>query len=240
MDGKKVYEKLKKKVQSFSPFVKSWNSAKSLFAPKLDDALKEALILANLKLALKIFVFAALIATFISVLTLLESMYLTNFTTDTLAQVTGTIIPKITIAEFWPVAMLQIIINLPLALAVSFFCECVAYSIAKATGGTGTFARQFHLAAIISLSLTMVGLLVLLMPVPCIQILAWVAMIIGMIYLWVYVTGKSYSLVHGISFPHALVIAIVIVIIRSIVTILMMNFIAGLMNLPPIVNFGGG
>ncbi|VVC04109.1 Uncharacterised protein [Candidatus Bilamarchaeum dharawalense] len=233
MSGKKTFEKLKKQIKTFSPLVTSWNSAKELFNPKtIDKTLTEIVGLANLRLAVTIFIIAAFLSTLLSILALIESAQLVNFTSETITEALGVEGQKVGFAETAPLALFQLITGLPLALIVNMVGEWIGYRLAKISGGKGTFEKQFYLASVITLSLAMVNVLALLTPIPCVQVIAWMGIVIGMIYLGAYVMCKAYSMVHEISFVHSLAIVLMVSIMRAAVIIFVMNLISAWLNLP--------
>ncbi|MFH1785260.1 MAG: hypothetical protein ABH842_02440 [Candidatus Micrarchaeota archaeon] len=238
MRGKKTFEKIKKQIESFSPFVKSWESAKALFTPKkIDSTLKESIKLADMNLAIKIFILASIIATFLTLLGLVEIIYLLNFTSETMTDVFGVEQQMMTLEDIIPLAIFHIITGIPLALFMNIGGEFLAYKIAKISGGKGTLAQHLYLISVITLALAMLNVIALALPIPCIQIIAWIINIVGMIYLWGYVASKAYSEAHNITFVHSLTIIIIVSIIRFAIMITVINWLTGALNLTEILDY---
>ncbi|MFH1520777.1 MAG: hypothetical protein ABID61_03970, partial [Candidatus Micrarchaeota archaeon] len=70
--------------------------------------------------------------------------------------------------------------------------------------------------------------------IPCIQIIGWAVIIIGLIYFWIYISTKAYMHVHKITFVHAFVIMLITLFIRFGVMIYVLDFLSVLLGLPDI------
>jgi hypothetical protein len=238
MSGKKTFEKIKKYIESFSPWIKTWNSATALFSPKkIDETINDAIKLSSMGLALKVFVLASLIATSLTLLGVVEIVYIVNFTSETITEAFGTQQQMMSFGEVVPLMIFHIITGIPLALFTNIGGEWFAYRIAKATGGKGKVVEHLYLISIVTLSLSFVNLVAFILPIPCIQLIGFVASIAVMAYLWGYVASKVYMKVHGITFVHALTIIIVVSIIRFAIMITVVNWLSGTLDLSTLVNY---
>ena len=241
MDGKEAYSKLKRWVESLSPFIKSWDSAKNLYSPdRVKETITDSIKLADVGLAVKIFILAAFLSTTLSILALYESLQLVNFTAETVTTILGTAQEMMTIDQLVPFLIMEITSGIPLALALNIGLELVGYKIAKLSGGEGSLAQHLYMMSIIILALAMLNVLSFLMPIPCIQIIAFAVQVIGLIYFGIYVASRAYSEVHKITMVHSLAIIILVSVIRFTIMAFVINWLGTILNLTNVLNFTGG
>jgi hypothetical protein len=200
--------------EATTPFVRSWCSAKDLFyhdkiASTLDGALKHA----DARHTAYIFALAAFVTFIISVIATFESIEMTKYTADILAEVGGTAVPM-DFSGLGAMIVFQYMTYVPVTLIFIALHELLVYWMAKSTGGKGTFGQQFYLSSLVSLAMAFLSALYLFMPLPCLGILALLGIIVGSAYLVLYVNCKAYARVHGISYVHALAISIVLLALR--------------------------
>jgi len=197
------------------PFAASWDAAKGLLYPdRAEGVLKDSVKRTNLRLALLIFGLAALITLLLAMLAMLESLGLAQYTADTMAEVTGIPAQAEDSTVLNAVAFHQAAMYIPITLILLAAHELLVFGMARATGGTGRLDQQLYLSSLVSLSVAFVSVAYLVLPLPCLNVAAGVALIIWSAYLVLYVNTKAYALVHDLSFTHAFVINVIPLVLR--------------------------
>ncbi len=206
----------------------------------IDDVLRPLLPLADLRLAIVIIVISGVLTAFLALVTTYESMQLANFAADALTQVTGIGQESLSWANLVPIAVFQLLLYVPINLAVTLAYEGLAFGILKVTGGKGTFPQHLYMASVVGLSMAFASALSLFAPLPCLQIVAGIALVIVTLYLLLYVEPKAYMLVHEVSFWHALAVTIILTIPKLVALAFITNALALLMGFPAPINYPGG
>ncbi len=233
-----------------SPLDESWEAAKNVFYflrltessrkyKSLDEVLSPLVPLADLRLAVGLILLSGALMTLIALVTTFLSMQLANFASDTLTQVTGIPQESLTLANLVPIAAYQLILYFPINLAVTVAYEALAFGIIKLSGGEGTFTQQLYMASVTGLAMSFATLLSLAAPLPCLQIVAGLALVAITFYVLFYVNPKVYVIVHRIGFGHALLVTVVLTIPKLIVLAFASNYLALAMGFPAPVIFGG-
>ncbi len=234
-----------------SPLAESWGGAANVFyflrmtesAKKckgLDAALSPLLPLADLRLAVSLILLSGAMLAVIAFATTFISMQLANFATDMFSQVTGIPTQSLTPANLVPIAIYQLIMYLPLNILITVAYEALAFGLIRISGGSGTFTQQLYMTSVSGLAMSMITLLSLAAPLPCLGILAGIALIIATLYVLFYVNPKIYVMVHRIGFGHALLITIVLTVPKLLVLAFASNYLAIAMGFPAPVLFPGG
>ncbi len=167
----------------------------------------------------------------IQVVTEIEAGYFGIFSYETLAEV----VPVEELIISWdpviPFTLSRLAILVPFMFLSAYVFEWIAFKLLRITGGKGTFVRQFYYASIISFAVTLSSLILLLSPIPCAGLTFVLAYIVLSMYFSIYVTSKSYQVIHEVGLKHALAIVLLLIIPR-VVAILAINEIFGAFNLP--------
>jgi hypothetical protein len=132
------------------------------------------------------------------------------------------------------VLLLNFLLTIPFGICSDIAAVALSFSLLRLTGGKGTLETHFQLSAVVSLAYSMSLVLALFSPLPCLQIVAVVALLIIEAYLLIYVLAKAFVAVHGVSLGHGLVIAAMVMIIRLVVLAAVSNSLALAMGLPGI------
>ena len=235
----------------FQAVVKSWAGAKDVFFPlrltkrsqdikRIEEVLQPLMPLAELRLALGLVLLSGVLLFLIALSTTLVSLQLANFASDALTQVTGVAQQGLTLANLAPVAAFQFVLYVPLNLAITLIYEGLAFGIIRLTGGKGTFAQQLYLSSVAGLSMSFASVLSLFAPLPCIQVVAGIALVLLTLYILLFVIPKAYTLVHGIGFNHAFAITIILTILKLVALALITNVLAVAMGFPAPISYPGG
>ena len=215
--------------------VNAWRNAKGLFNYKdVDAPLKAALADAGFYGALRIFVVAGILAFVITAAMNLETAYLANFMIETLKEATGEVRQLVSFDSLLPVVFLNFLLIIPFGIAYEIASSAVAFSLLHLTGGKGTPGAHFQLSSTVSLAYSMAMVLAFFAPLPCVQLLAAIALFVAGIYLLVYVLAKAYVAVHGVSLGHALIIAAFMLLGRAVVMTLVSNALSSIVGLVPL------
>ena len=210
--------------------------AKSLFHyNKAQHTLKQELPNANIRLALTVFLAAALISAILAVAIAAASMYMTAFEYGTLSEASNIDEPEIQWKDLVPVALFQFLFLVPFSLVFGLAYEGIAYHAIRITGGKGTFTQQYYLSSLVALSLTLSLVLGFLTPVPCLQILAVLALMVLALYFTFFVNAKAYQVVHDISYPHAFAIVLLLIIPGLLVILFAISVASAFFGLPAFV-----
>jgi hypothetical protein len=213
-----------------------YKSAVDLYSPgKLAETLGK-MIESGAKPAYAILLLSGIITFFLAFATSLESVYLVNYASDMISDVSGIPQPRLDLDSLVPVVVFQLILYLPVSIAATIISEALSFGIIKATGGAGKFMTQLYVASVIALSVSFGGVLSLFILLPCLQIIAGLGLLAVTLYFMLYVSARAYSAIHGISMLHAGIVVILLAIPRLAVLAFMTNWLAALMGLPaPIV-----
>ncbi|HSB47585.1 MAG TPA: hypothetical protein VLD37_06235 [Candidatus Bilamarchaeum sp.] len=218
-----------------------YNSAKEFYDPsKVAATIAAAAKKADRNVALAVFVLAGTVTFLLAFLTSLESVYLVNYSSDLVSQMSGIPQPRLELESLIPVAIYQILLYVPASIVVALLHEAITFGIFRATGGRGKFWTQVFLASIIGLSISFSGVLSFFVPLPCLQIVAGIGIFVLTLYFMFYVTGKAYMEIHGISALHAGVVILFLAIARLAVLAVLTNALAVLMGLPTPINLPEG
>lgn len=206
--------------------------AKDLFYPdRVKKGLERLVPASERGLAIGIFLLSGLIVFAMSFLTSLESIYLANYASELISEVKGIPMPSLELSSLLPVVAYQFIIYVVLALALALIFEGISFGLFRISGGRGKFREQLFLASIISLAFSFTTALSLLMPIPLLNVVSSLAIIVATGYLVFYVTTKAYTIVHDVSFMHALVVLVISGLPRIAVTIFAMQALAAALGL---------
>lgn len=233
--GGQALARVKGLAAGLAPFATAWTRAKGLFDYKnTEQALREALPHPDFYIALCVFAFAGLLTFAITALMMLEFSYLANFMAETLADATGNAQPAVTLADALPAIGVNFVLAVPFGVLFTIAIAATAFSILRLTGGKGTLAAHMYTSGVVELAFAMSTVVAFFAPLPCLQIVAGIAIIVLELYLLVYVLAKAYVAVHGVGFGHALVVALVLFIGRLLVMALIANAVSALAGLPQV------
>ena len=84
--------------------------------------------------------------------------------------------------EMLPFALFQLFFNVPFFVLFVFVYEKIVYGIMKLTGGIGTFPQQFHVSVLVALAMAIASSLGLITPLPCLDVIAAVGLLVLTIY----------------------------------------------------------
>lgn len=212
----------------------AWAAAKNLFHyERVDAALGKGLEGQDFRAAMLVFVLSGIVAFAITSLTVLEFTYLANFISETVVEATGEPMETISLGSLVPVFTVNFFLAVPFGILFDIALAAAAFSVLRLSGGSGTLHGHMYLSSLVSLAFAMATALSLFTPLPCLQLIAGIAMGILEIYLLVYVLGRAYVAVHGVGLLHALAVAIPFFIGRLFVMALVANAVAALAGLPP-------
>ena len=222
---------------------KTWERAKKLFDyKKIDEGIADIAQGGDFSLALWILLLAGFISLVIAFATEIEAFYIGNFTAETVSQISGIAPVKLTVDSLVPLGIFQFVLSVPMNIILTIVFELLAFGIIKATGGEGKFKDQMYAASVITLSLAFATVLGLFNPrasLLCIQLVASGALIVLSIYFTFFVTVKAYSIIHKITFIHALIIAVLVTIPKIVALTLLTNGVAVALGLPPPITIPG-
>ena len=211
----------------------SYTAARELFHPeRVEKAVKNAIPEADLNLSLALFILSGLIIFVMALLTSIESVYLANFASELISEVSGVPQPRLELESLAPVVAYQFTVYLILGTAVALAAEGIVFGIFSLSGGKGKFEEQLFVSSIIALAFSFTSVLSLFMPLfPPVNVVAGAAIIAVTAYFAFYVTLKAYSVVHGISYTHALVVVLIIGLARLAVLYFLMGNLAAFFGL---------
>lgn len=239
MGGKKTADPFAKMMpQSISgirleTLKKCWGCAKALFDYKKAEAgLRDLLPLSQDRLAFGIFFFGGLLVFVISLLTSLESIYLTNMEADTIGEVAGQMIAKVDLSIIPSIALYQVVLYIIFSFLLNLAGEGAAFTLFKASGGKGTLSQQMSLSSIVWLAVAMSLSVALIGPLYCLGFVALISMlVVSIMYLMAYMGARAYMIVHGVSFFHALIITLPLVIAKLAIWVVATNSLAAFFGL---------
>jgi|GEM_PF-2310375 len=217
-----------------------WNSAKELFHyEKVEKTLKKEIPHAGIEKAFVVMAGASLLLGLIAIGALLETWHMVNYLTDLAAESAVASPPPVTMDEIVPFIMFMLLFNTPFFIIYAFIYEGVVYGIMRATGGRATFAQQFYLSSIATLSLVFVSALVLLTPLPCLNLLGAIALVVLSLYFTLYVNVKVYQTVHDVEFAHSFLVVVVLLVPKFWLMLVASNAAAAFFGLPPSIDLSG-
>lgn len=212
----KTTKKVESKKDSYRSLEAIFNAAPRLFDFRnVQKVLEGTLPYAEMRAAVLGVVAAALLSVILNLV--VNEMLL--FTYESVSEISETEIEMPVITPLISIVAMGVL-SVVLVLAV----ELLAYWIARAFGGKGTYEQQLYLFSAVNISIAIASFLILATIIPCAGFLAAVAYFILTVYLSLYVRTKAYVLVHGLS----LLKAFVVVIIATIV-MLLLSFAAYIM-----------
>ncbi len=218
---------------------KGWDYSKDLFDyRKITSTIGQAIDYGTIKKAAWMIFFAAIITVIIAFATTLLSVHLVNFASDTLSEASGVPQPTLTFDKVLPVLLFQIVLYIPISIAIALIYEGVFFVLAKITGGKGAFEKQIYMSSVIGLSIAMTSGLSLFAPLPCLQVIAAASLIVLTFYFMFFVSAKAYAQVHQIGGWHSFIMVLVLSIIRLAVLLLITNWLAVTFGLPPVIDPG--
>ncbi|NYZ74100.1 hypothetical protein H0O00_03080 [Candidatus Micrarchaeota archaeon] len=234
---KEYHELVQRWNTGLAPLARSWHSAKDLFYPgRVARTIDEALKHPDINIATPIFVLSAFMTLALSLISTVESVHLAEYTMGIIADM-GATPPMLDFSNLGAMVVYQYVMYVPVALLFIAIHEVLVYRIARATGGKGDFGRQFYLSSLVALSMAFLSVLYLFMPLPCINFLALAGLVVGGLYLSLYVNSKIYAKVHGIGYMHALAINIAVSVLRIAAIYFLMSGILSLLGLPTTAGF---
>jgi len=212
----------------------SWDSAKELFHyDRIDSTFESLLPQASLRAGAIVFFAAAIIAVILAFLSSIGMTYFEAFRYETIAELHGADIePEIDFSGLVPYSLYLLLFIVPFSMVFTLVYEWVAWRLLKLTGGKGEFKKQYQLASILTLSMSMVMALELLAPVPFLSYLAFFAFWLLFMYFGFFVRCRAYALVHDISFLHAFVIFVVVSAVAIPIAFFAIQNAVGLFNVP--------
>lgn len=217
-----------------------WNSAKDLFHyEKVEKTLKKEIPHAGVKKAFVVLVSSSLLLALVAIAVLLETWHMINYLSDLVAESAVAFPPPVTMDEIVPFIMFMVLFNMPFFIIYTFLYEGVVYGVMKATGGRATFAQQFYLSSIATLSLVFVSGLVLLTPVPCLNLLGTIALVVLSLYFILYVNVKVYQTVHDVEFAHSFLVVAVLLVPKLWLMLTASNAAAAFFGLPQSIDLSG-
>lgn len=218
------------------PFARSWESAKNLFYPdRMDATLQEALKRADVVLAGRLVLLACLIALACCLLMSFESMKLAEYMAQTFADMVGIPAPVADPMDLAKLVVFYLVLQVPIPLTTVYLQEIAAFRLMRLTGGKGTFAQQFYLSSIITLSLSFLAVFYLFIPLPALPCVVIPAIFLVGAYLAFYVNCKAYALVHGTGYLHALAIYLPLSVLRMIMLYYVGDALTGMLDPPQVI-----
>jgi hypothetical protein len=210
-----------------------WESAKGLFNPKkTDGVLSDALADADLRLAINTLILSGLITFFMSLVNIIESVYVENAYSATIQDTTGVVLPIVGLAMKTPLILMSII-NLPVSIITSLVLGYCAFRILRMLGGKATFAQHLYIYSVVTLATAFGTGLFIFFSLPIINILVAILLIFINFYLAVIVSGRAYSIAHRIGPVPGFATALVIAVLNVVITFYLPYAIGGVLSLPP-------
>jgi hypothetical protein len=219
---------------SYGAMRRSWEGAKGLFdLKKADDTLKGLVPHADDRIAMATVLLSGLVVFAIALLMTLESIHVVNFASDTLTEVLGTAQQKLDFGIMLPVTLYYFLLYIVAGTVIFYAHEGVAYALARATGGKGTLTQQIYVSSVLWLALSISLVVWLLIPLPCLVFAAVLSLIlVSLLYVMAYMWAKAYSVVHGISLPHAAIIVLLLMVPRLAIWAMVSTRLALLLGIP--------
>lgn len=212
---------------------KIWENAKKLFYySKIEDTVEEEITKADIKIGLVVFFISAAFVSVISLVASIESFYLIEHSYESLKENNIEEIEVLSMDNVISLSLFYFLFCVPFFMLLSLVYEGLVYGAMKITGGKGTFAQQYYLSSIVALALATSTILILLVPLPCLNAMALFALLILSLYFTLFVNIKVYEIVHDITFLHSFVIVVILLIPRLLVTMLVINAVSMFFELP--------
>lgn len=219
-------------------FMGIWESVKSLFnLGKVGTTLDKEMAKADFRLGVYIFLSAAILSAIISVAITGASMYFAAFEYNTLAEAAGYQEAVVDWSGLVPWALYQFVFLVPAGMAFSLIYEGFSYKVMRLTGGRGTFEKQYYLASLVTFGTVMASALGLFSVVPCMQLIAFLGVVVLSLYFILYVGVKAYEVVHEVNFMHAFIVVLLLGIFRLVILAAAVNATAPIFGLPEIVPY---
>lgn len=218
-----------------------WESSKSLFShKKIEETFRKELPNSDLRFGILIFGIAGLLTAAISLASTIELAYFGLFQLDTISEITGAGEPALDIMQFLPDAAFWLIFFVPFSIVYSLAYEGLLFGIFRFLKGKGTFAKQLYLSSIVSLSIAIASLLSLLFVFPGLNCIAGpVFILIGGIYLGLYVNSKAYEIAHDLPFMVTILMILAFAIPRILLMALIITEATAFMGLSSTIDFSG-
>lgn len=217
-----------------------WESTMRLFKHgQVEDTFKAELPKAQMRLALMVVLSSSILMAALAIFILLEQINLLDYAYDAAGGREIEVPQLVGEGQVHIFALFQLLFNVPFFVLFTFVYEGLAYGIFRASGGEGRFEGQLYLSSLVVLAMALTSGLGLLMPLPCIDILAFLALTVLTLYLTLFVQVKAYQVVHGISFLHGLTVVALLLVPRYLALFALTNAASALFGLPQPLDLGG-
>lgn len=217
-----------------------WESSKSLFFhKKVEEALNAELPHADLRNAIIIFAAAALLTSGFSVLSTIEAALFGTYAYNTMAEVVDMGQADFDIGPLVPFILFQFLFLAPFSIAYGIFFEGITYKILKLIKGKADFRQHLYLSSLVTLSLGIASALSLLAPLPCLQFVGALGLIIMTAYFVTYVSAKAYEAAHKLPLLPVLVVVFVLLIPRLALMIFILQTASGVFGIPETYEISG-
>lgn len=219
---------------------KGWQSARDMFSfDKHTEAVLDASKRDDIRLAFGIIVLAGFVLLAIGIANTAEFVLFANAKYDTMAEITNTEMPSIDYSILIPASIYQFFLYVVFGTVVMVGSEGIAFGLARITGGKGTMGQHMYSSSVVWLAAAFSMLSSFLLPLPCIGIAGLLAVVfITTLYVMVYLYARSYSAVHGISIPHGIAIAILMLLLRFAVWAAAVNIVSGALGIDSTITSG--
>jgi hypothetical protein len=211
-----------------------WDAAKAIFDHKrADAALRGMLPSSGFRLAVALMFVGCLVGFAFTCLANLEFFYVLALETDALKDVVFQDIPKPDVSMIYQSAAANLIIYVPLALALNLVFERLGFLIARVSGGKGSFETHLTLSSVVWIGAMISTAASLLGPFYCLSFVSMAFLaLVTLGYMLVYMASRAYSIAHDISFMHSAIIVILMLIPRLVIWFYASQMIAGAVGLP--------
>lgn len=198
---------------SYAALKTSWKGALGLFNHKKAAETLEALSKhANNRLALAVVLLSGLVIFGLMVLTTFMMIEATNYQSDMIAEIVGSPQPKLDYNILPSIAVYYFLLFAVIGTFIFYAHEGIAYALAHVTGGKGTLAQHLYVSSVVWLAVSISMAAYLFLPFLCLAFATILSLLlVSLLYLMVYMYAKAYSVVHGISFLHALMVVLVLI-----------------------------
>ena len=217
----------------YDTLIRNFKIAANLFDPKkVEEIFKENMKNASTKTGLILFFMSGIITLIFGLLSSLEVSYILNYYQEIASQaIEGAAALSIESAVF--LAIVDLFIWIPFFVIFIFIYEKIIYHVFKAIGGKGSFEQQYYASSLVSLALGFTTTLSLVVPIPCFNLIALVAMLALTVYFSLFVNVKAYEIVHGIPFLHCFIVSLLFIIPKTIVLTLAPEMIISFLGIGP-------
>ena len=222
---------------SLSSMRTGWDGAKELFDPRrADGVLRKLVPMADARLALAMMLLGGFVIFIFMLATAAESIYMGNLAAQTVSEISGIPQAGLDMSVILPIGLYQFVFYVIFATIANFAQEGIAYGIARATGGKGSFGQQAYLSSIVWMTLSYSLFVTLLAPFFCLAYLGILSVIlVSFLYLMVYMGGRAYSIAHGLHPVHGAVISLILTIPKIILLLIATDWFTALMGLPKMI-----